>query len=121
MAGTVVVTEEAWGTVRKVRFAWTADAAGAADGVTVGAFSGSIERLVTIPAGGGDAPTDLYDAILNDEDGGDVLMGAGANRATATTQQVLASSLGIVANDKLTLGITNAGNAKKGTLIAYIR
>jgi len=120
MAGTVVVTEEG-GTVRKVRFDWTSDGAGAADGVTGKAFSGSIERLVTIPGTAGDAPTDLYDAVLNDEDGGDVLMGAGANRSATVTQQVLNSSLGIVANDKLTLGITAAGAAKKGVLIAYIR
>ena len=51
----------------------------------------------------------------------DVLMGAGANRDTADTEQVLASLLGYVANDKLTLNVSSAGNAKKGTTIVYIR
>lgn len=50
-----------------------------------------------------------------------MLMGAGADRSNASTEQVLASSLGIVANDKLTLSVTNAGDTKSGTVILYIR
>lgn len=120
MAGTVVVTEERFGTVKKVVFAWTCDASGNADAVTLGAYSGAIERLITIPGAAGAAPTDNYDVVVND-DTTDVLMGAGANRDTANTEQVLASSLGCMANDVLTLGITNAGNAKSGTVILFIR
>lgn len=119
-AGTVTVTEERVGPVQKVRFDWTSSAAGAADLQTAHAYNGAIERLVTIPDGVA-APTNLYDVAVNDEDGTDVLMGAGADRATATTEQVLASSLGVVANDKLYLHVTNAGNAKAGTVIVYIR
>jgi hypothetical protein len=123
MAGTVTVTEEApfaGGSLRKIRFDWTSDAAGAADAVTEKAYNGCLERLVTIPDGVA-APTDNYDATLLDEDGADILMGAGANRDTANTEQVLASSLGCVANDVLALHITNAGNAKKGALLVYLR
>lgn len=121
MAGTVVATEETFGTVKKIALAWTSDAAGAADGVTLGAYSGEIRRLVTVPSGGGTAPTDLYDVTLNDEDGVDVLLGAGADRSSTVTQQVNAGSLGIVANDKLTLAVRNAGNAKQGTVYLYVR
>lgn len=121
MAGTVVITEETHSTVKKIKLEWTSDAAGAADGTTTKAYSGEIIRLVTIPGTAGVQPTDLYDVVVNDEDSADVLMGAGANRSNAATQQVLGSSLGCVANDKLTLGITNAGNAKSGTTIVYIR
>ncbi len=121
MAGTVTIAEETYGTVRKVKFAWTSDAAGAADGITTKAYSGAVERLVTVPGTAGDQPTDLYDVVVNDEDATDVLMGAGANRSNVTTQQVLASSLGVVANDKLTLAVTNAGATKKGTVYVYIR
>lgn len=120
MAGTVVKTEETFGTVKKVKFEWTSDAAGAADAVTSNAYSGVIERLVTIPDGAA-APTTLYDVVVNDEDSTNVLMGAGADRSATVTEQVLASSLGIVANDVLTLAVTNAGATKKGIVILYIR
>src|SRR5262245_41986783 len=102
MAGTVVATEEVHGSLKKVYWAWTSSAGGAADGASSRAFNGVLERLVTVPDGV-DAPTDNYDITIADEDGVDVLMGAGANRDTANTEQVLASSLGCVANDVLTL------------------
>lgn len=120
MAGTVTITEETFGSVKKITFAWTSDASGNATGTTSNAYSGAIERLVTVPDGT-DAPTDSYDVVVNDEDGNDVLMGAGADRDTANTEQVLASSLGIVANDKLALSVSNAGSAKSGTAYVYIR
>lgn len=87
---------------------------------TTYAYNGVIQRLVTDPDGSA-APTDDYDITITDEDGYDVLMGAGANRDTATTEQVLATSLGCVANDKLTLNVANAGSAKAGVVVLYIR
>lgn len=121
MAGTVVITEETYGTVKKVRFAWTSDASGDADAETTAAFSGVIERLVTEPGSGGAQPTDDYDVVVLDEDELDVLMGAGADRSNAAAEQVLASSLGCVANDRLTLQVSNAGNAKSGVVTLYLR
>lgn len=121
MAGTVTISEETYGTVKKIAFAWTSSAAGAADGTTTAHVSGEILRLVTVPGAGGAQPTDLYDVAVNDEDGTDVLMGAGANRSNASTEQVLGTSLGCVANDKLSLAVTNAGNAKSGTVYLYVR
>lgn len=120
-AGTVAVTEEAQGPTKKVAFVWTSSAGGAADGASTRSYNGQIVRLVTVPSGGGTAPTDNYDVTVADDDGVDVLMGAGADRDTANTEQVLASSLGYVANDALTLHVTNAGNAKAGTVILYVR
>jgi hypothetical protein len=120
MAGTVTVTEERYGSLKKIAFAWTSSAGGAADGSTSGAYNGVVERLVTVPSGSA-APTDDYDLTIVDEDGVDVLMGAGANRDAANTEQVLASSLGVVANDTLTVHVTNAGNAKQGTVYLYLR
>jgi hypothetical protein len=123
-AGTVTITEELLGTVKKVKFEWTSgDGAegGTAAGTTDNAYSGEVLRLVTVPGVAPNAPTDDYDVVVNDEDTTDVLMGAGANRDTANTEQVLGSSLGCVANDKLSLAITNAGDAKKGTVYLYIR
>ena len=118
-AQTVTITEETIGVVKKVRFAWTVDAAGDATGTTVGAYNGKIEVLVTDPGAG--PPTDNYDIVVTDEDGYDTLAGAGANRDTATTETVLASTLGVVANDKLTLTVAAAGNATSGVVVVYIR
>lgn len=119
-AGTVTVTEETSSYVKKVVFAWSQSSGGTAVKTTSGIYSGQIVRLVTVPSATA-APTDDYDVQVLDEDSTDVLMGAGANRDTANTEQVLASSLGYVANDLLTLSITNAGNAKAGTVYLYIR
>jgi len=119
MAGTVVKTEETFSKIKKVSFAWTSDG-GSADSTTDEVYTGEIIRLVTVPSGAA-APDPNYDVVVNDEDSTDVLMGAGANRHTSDTEQVLASSLGVVANDKLTLAVTNAGAAKQGTVHLYIR
>jgi hypothetical protein len=120
MTGTVTIIEEEMTHLKKVRWAWISTAGGAASLATTRPFSGVIERLVTIPDAV-DAPTTLYDITVTDEDGADILMGAGANRSATVTEQVLASSLGCVANDLLTLNISAAGNAKKGVVVLYIR
>jgi len=119
MAGTVTVTEERLATVKKISWAWTSDASGDADQVTSFPYTGVLERLVTDP--GSTAPTADYDVVVNDEDGVDVLMGAGADRHTSTTEQVLASSLGCVVGDVLNLVVSNAGDTKEGTVHLYIR
>lgn len=121
--GTVVLTEERHGTVKKITCAWTSedggDNAGKAQKTTTYAYSGEVIRLVTDP--GAAAPTADYDVYVYDEDSADILMAGGLNRHTSTTEQVAASSLGIVANDKLTFSVENAGNAKNGTIYLYIR
>jgi hypothetical protein len=115
------ITEENQGHVKKVKFVWVSAADGTASGTTSGVYTGEIIRLVTIPAAAGSAPTALYDIVVNDEDTADVLMGAGANRSATATEQVLKTSLGCMANDKLALAITNAGDTKGGTVILYIK
>lgn len=120
--GTVTITEERFGSIKKIKFAWTCDASGNVSGtLTTGVYNGAIERLVTDPAAAGSAPTDNYDVTILDEDGTDVLMGAGADRDTANTEQVLRTSLGVVANDTLELQIASAGNAKSGVVWLYLR
>ncbi len=121
MAGTVTATETVHGSVKKIAFAWTSSAGGAADGTSTNAFDGKIVGLATIPSGGGTAPTDDYDVAIADADGHDVLVGAGANRDTANTEYKDGSVLGAVAGSKLTLAVTNAGNAKQGTVIVWVR
>lgn len=122
--GTVTVSEEIFGTVKKIKFAWQSAGAGGDSGkatkTTGHVYNGEVIRLVTIPDSTA-APSANYDVAINDEDGNDVLMGAGADRSATAIEQVLGSLLGCVANDRLSLSITNAGEAKKGTVILYIR
>lgn len=123
MAGTVVIAEEIYGTIKKIKFEWTSgtDAEiNLADGQTLEAYSGKILGLCTVPDAVA-APTNLYDIALEDEDGVDVLMGGGADRSNVNTEYVLSASLGAVANDKLYLHVTNAGDTKKGTVYVFIR
>lgn len=123
--GTVVITEETFSYVKKIAFGWTSvdggGNAGKAVKTTEESYSGQIVRLVTVPTGAPNVPSDNYDVAILDEDGVDVLMGAGVDRDETNTEQVLAASLGYVANDRLTLSVSNAGNAKKGTAYLYIR
>jgi hypothetical protein len=106
--------------VKKIIFDWTSDAAGDATGTTTNAYTGELLRFITVPDGVS-APTALYDVVINDEDSTDALIAAGANRSATVTEQVIASSLGAVANDKLTIVVSNAGNTKKGKAYLYIR
>ena len=117
------VTEETFGSVKKVTFAWAtlSSSSGGVTATTTGAYNGAIERFVTIPGAGSSAPTASYDITVSDQDSTDVLMAAGGSRHTANTEQVNAASLGIVANDTLTINVTNAGSSNGGTAILYIR
>ncbi len=120
MAGTVTTTEITHTSAKKITFAWTSSSGGAADATTTNAFDGKVVGLTTDPDGT-DAPTDNYDIVINDADGHDVLLGAGANRDTLDTEHVAEANLGAVAGSKLTLAITTAGNAKKGVVIMWVR
>ena len=107
--------------VKKIVWDWLCTDLGVVTGsVTTGKYTGQVVRLITNPDAAGDAPTDDYDVQVLDADSTDVLMGAGADRDTANTEQVLASSLGYVYDSALTLEITNAGDAKKGLVILYV-
>jgi hypothetical protein len=126
MAAVVTISEETLGVIKKITWAWTAHTDGkvataTANAATTKAYNGEIVRLVTVPGGGDDAPDDNYDVMVYDGDSVDALMAGGLNRSTSATQQVAASSLGVVANDKLTLYIEGAGSAKKGTVYLYVR
>ena len=118
MAGTVTITEITHTSAKKITFAWLS-ASGAADATTTNAFDGKIVGLTTDP--GSAAPEDNYDVAITDADGHDVLLGAGANRDTSNTEHVVGASLSAVAGSKLTLAITNAGDAKDGVVILWVR
>lgn len=133
MAGTLTITNNNATLfakpIRKYTFAWTSDSSGNVSGTASDAISGTIVRVVTNP--GATAPTDNYDVVLNDADGIDVLAGQGANRDTADSEHfcpgvafkdgTTTSIAPVVVDGELTLGVTNAGNAKQGELHLYVR
>ena len=122
MAGTVTVTEQIHTTVKRIYWDWLSTAGGAADLVTTLPYDGVLERAVFIPDGGGTQPTDLYDVTITDPDGVDVLAALGANLSNAATVvKKHSDGLTAVAGQLLTLNVTNAGNAKGGVVILYLR
>jgi hypothetical protein len=122
MAGTVTVSEDRIGRINKITFAWTSSSGGAADGVTTGYYTGEIVRAVQIPGTSGTQPTNAYDIVVNDSDSADALVGLGANLSNAAnTSSTTKDGLGAIADTQLTLAVTNAGNAKTGSTILYIK
>ena len=121
--GVVTITEERYSTIKKIKFAWVSgDGAqdGTASGGTTYVYSGKILGLATDP--GSPAPSDNYTITVTDGDSMDVLMGAAVgNRDTANTEYILSTSLGAVANDKLTINVSSAGTSKAGIAYLYIR
>lgn len=122
MAGmTCNITEEKWGELHKIVFDWLSDDAnGTASGTTTNAYSGILHRVVFFPDPAATQPTNQYDVVLNDADGYDVLAGAGADLSNTLTVHKLQSVLGSVKADKLTLGVSNAGNVKGGVVTVYV-
>lgn len=118
MAGTVTTTEAAnkQFPINEVKFAWTSSAGGAADATTTDSYNGEVVEVLIIP--GGTTPSDLFDVTVTDANSVDVLLGQGANCSNANTTRVTGCT-SVVAS-KLTLGVTNAGNAKTGTVIIHI-
>jgi hypothetical protein len=132
MAGSATITySKSRAGMKSVTWAWTSDASGNVNGTDTVAISGEAVRFVTKPDGTL-APTDLYDVVVNDAQGIDLAAGSLANRATATTQVAFpVSEVTVNARNyavtqaafdgPLSLSITNAGNAKSGTLVLYYR
>jgi hypothetical protein len=118
MAGTVTITEESdVEGFEKVVFEWTSSSGGAADATTTGLYTGPIVWAAFEHAG----VTTLYDVVIEDVGSLDILNGNGANlNTTSTVYKTKEDKLGVVYYSALTLGITNAGNAKSGTLTLII-
>jgi len=122
MAGTLVITYSESRTVKKVLFDWLSDVSGDVNGTLTKKLSGQILRFVFMPDTGGTKPTTAYDVTCEDEDGIDVLAGDGANLANdANTQIIPVFTNGIAFDGTLELKVANAGNAKGGKVILYMR
>lgn len=126
MAGSIVITRQQT-SPQVVRLVWTSDASGVVSGTTVH-VEGVIERVVFVPGAGGVQPTDAYDLLLNDADGVDVLAGKGANLSQTNKTQVCpfigdgtTTNKPVAVAGTLELVAANAGNAKSGTVVLYVR
>jgi len=123
MAGSIVFTHSKLGTIQKFTFDWLSDASGDVSGVLSVPLSGIIHRVTIVPDGGGTAPTALYDVVLNDVEGVDILDGKGANLSATVTTSVSPDFTGgnLAFDDQLDLVVSNAGNAKGGKVIIYFQ
>lgn len=120
------------GPIRKIIADWVSDDATGAVSGTTKKITGTLLKGVTDPDGDA-APTDDYDIVVTDEEGANVLGQCEddlADRDTANIEVVqflLANGApaGVAAHpvvaDKLTIAVSNAGNAKEGRLILYYR
>lgn len=116
--------------VVKHTFDWVSSAGGAATIPSGVAVSGAIARVVFVPSASA-VPTAAYDVTLTDADGIDVLAGQGANLSESAASSVCpgtplrdgttTSVLVTIVDSVLTLNVTNAGNAKAGKVVVYVR
>ena len=122
MAGTVTREEIGYTSVKKIVFDWLSDAYGNATSTSTNSFTGLLQRVVQIPDAAGTQPTDQYDVVVNDSDSVDTLHGLGANLTNAATVvKDYTDGIGAVVNSTLSLSVSNAGNAKGGKTIIYLR
>ena len=113
------------GDIQRIDFDWTSNASGDAEKLFNGKLNGLIVALVTDPAGGGDAPTALYDITIEDDKAVDILVGVGANRSDSAVESVavpLDSGLPRpVSTGSFTVKVDNAGDSKKGLIQLFIK
>ena len=105
--------------ISRIDIGWTSASDGSVS-VDTNAVQGKITRVsFTSAYSGGTQPTDQYDATLTDEHDYDLLASGGANRSNAAATTVVPTTP-IAVDGVLTLNITNAGNAKSGTVVVYL-
>lgn len=118
---TVTVTEDRRVGLSRIKFAWVGDSNGDASGATTYTYNGQIWQCVTIPGASSLAPDDNYDITLKDDDGVDLLNGLGADRDTANTEVKFKSDgLLSIQSSKMTLAVSNSGDANAGTVIIHL-
>lgn len=124
MAGAVTITcEPAYDGVNKFTLAWTSHAStGNVTDNPKPIGPGRILSVEAIPSGSPTAPTNLYDLVLADQDGLDILGGSGADLlAAAPSYFPLNEPLGMpFRGGTLDVQITNAGNSTAGTIVLLV-
>jgi len=105
---------------------WLSDASGDVNSVNTAIKEGIVVQVKYVPDSGGTQPSNLYDVTLEDSDGIDYLGGTGANLSNAVSMLAvpvmdLFSGAYWWIGGNLELKVTNAGNAKGGQVILYMR
>jgi len=129
-SGTVTLSQSNVGSLYKYKYDWTSDASGNVVDNTLTIRGGYIQRVAVTSDDGATSPTNLYDFTIKDSDNFDVLQANGANWATATddsfcpvlkvTDDSTSTVTKIPVMGTMTLAITNAGNARGGTITIYV-
>lgn len=124
MAATIVVTRTSPAQqIEKVSIAWTSHTDGSVSALTFPVQASELLQVRYIP--GATTPSAAYDATILDANSIDVLGGTGANLSeTASTVHVPVVSTyfrRILEAGNLTMGITNAGSGKTGTIELLLR
>ena len=104
--------------IQKVTLSWTCTDAGVVTQTTTQALDGRIVRVEVIPGTTTAQPTDAFDMTLTNPAGYDQLYGQGADLSNVNTTVIV--NVGYAASEKLTLNISNAGNAKSGVTVLYL-
>jgi len=121
MPGIVTITEIVTGSIKRITFAWTSSAGGAADGATTALYTGDVIYAAFIPGTGGDQPDNNYDVTLKDSGLVDVLGGTGANLTNASTvYKDDTDGLTTVTASALTLAVTGAGATNTGSVVVFV-
>ena len=119
----VVITEQDWSSVKKIKFEWTLSTAGAASDTTTKQYDGEILRVVF---GLTNFASTGYAIVINDEDGYDVLEGGGAVLTSGGGQLGVhdgKSPISAIAESTLTFSLTSTGRSstQAGECIVYVR
>jgi hypothetical protein len=116
---TTTVSEERIGTVHKLVYSWSTNITDTeTSGTSIEAYTGQIVKAYIVPSAS-NPPPDGYDVALYDQSGIDLLEASGANQISVTTGIVNAE--GWVANDTLTLSVTNVATDTAGTVYVYVK
>lgn len=117
--------------IQKFSYAWTSDASGNVDQYTTSIINGTLVNIEVIPASGGSAPSANWDLVIKDGGGFDILSGGGANLSAAAATRLKPHFVQTVSAvdypfevsvyEALQVLVTNAGNAKSGTIVIYVR
>lgn len=134
MAGSIsVTTREVSSNIVRYSVAWTSDASGNVSDNLFDMAVGTILQVEFVPGAGGVAPTILYDVDMLDDlnitlfdDGSGTSIGSNLSSTEASQKAPLGGLIAVTVYRRwhhggpVQLRVSNAGNAKQGTVHVYV-